>query len=166
MLPTTWTWFKKRFCREENRKFIIFLLATTCIMLCCKNEIKDPNNPFNNQWDQILIRFYTLFSLFNYLTICALLCNVRMCNPKLILTCLMFVFISGLLFAYLRSVNPGIHNLTIFWQTLLIMDTFALVFFFLATFVNPTVYEQISDIDTEERKALIENIHPAHCYFT
>ena len=152
--------------QKSNRIGIIFLFATTCIMLCCKNEIKDPNNPFNSQWDQILINFFTVFSLFNYLTICALLCNVRMCNPKLILTCLMFVFISGLLFAYLRSVNPGIHNLTIFWQTLLIMDTFALVFFFLATFVNPTVYEQISDIDTEERKALIENIHPAHCYFT
>ena len=123
--------------QRSNRIGIIFLFATTCIMLCCKNEIKDPNNPFNNQWDQILIRFYTLFSLFNYLTICALLCNVRMCNPILILICLMFVSISGVLFAYLRNVNPGIHLLTIFWQTLLIMDTFALFFFFLATFIKP-----------------------------
>ena len=122
--------------QKSNRIGIIFLFATTCIMLCCRNDIKDPN-PYNSQWDQILINFFTVFSLFNYLTICALLCNVRMCNPKLILTCLMFVFISGLLFAYLRSVNPGIHILTIFWQTLLIMDTIALPIFFLATFIKP-----------------------------
>ena len=151
--------------QKSNRIGIIFLFATTCIMLCFKNDIKDLNQNIN-QWDLRLINFYTLSSLTMYLLICAFLCNVQMCNPKLMVICLIFVSISCALFAYLRSVNPGIHNLTIFWQTLLIMDTFALFFFFLATFVNPTVYEQISDIDTEERKALIGNIHPAHCYFT
>ena len=141
--------------QKSNRIGIIFLFATTCIMLCCRNDIKDPN-PYNSQWDQILINFFTLFSMFNYLTICALLCNVRMCNPKLILTCLMFVFISGLLFAYLRSVNPGIPDLTFVRdcrETFLVMDAFGLFIFFLATFVNPTVNKQISDIDTEEKKA-------------
>ena len=122
--------------QKSNRIGIIFLFATTCIMLCCKNEIKDPN-PYNSQWEQILINFFTVFSLFIYLTICALLCNVRMCNPILILICLMFVSISGVLFAYLKSVNPEIHILTIFWQTILIMDTIALPIFFLATFIKP-----------------------------
>ena len=121
---------------KSDRNVIIFHFAITFIMLCCKNDIKDPN-PNNNQWDQILINFYTLFSLITYLLICAILCNVRMCDPKLMVICLMFVSMSGVLFAYLRSVNPGIHILTIFWQTLLIMDTIALPIFFLATFIKP-----------------------------
>ena len=146
MLPTTWTWFKKRFCREENRKFIIFLLATTCIMLCCRNFIND-QNPSNNQWVEILISAYTIFPMIIYLLICLILIGSAIPDkrpgreargsPILVVICLIFVSLSVVLFAYLRSVNPGIHLLTIFWQTLLIMDTFALFFFFLATFIKP-----------------------------
>ena len=33
------------------------------------------------------------------------------------------------------------------------MNAIALFIFFLATFVNPTVNKQMSDIDTEEKKA-------------
>ena len=33
------------------------------------------------------------------------------------------------------------------------MNTFGFFIFFLGTFVNPTVNKQISDIDTEEKKA-------------
>ena len=121
---------------KSKRIGIIFLFATTCIMLCFKNDIKDLNQNIN-QWDLRLINFYTLSSLTMYLLICAFLCNVQMCNPKLMVICLIFVSISCALFAYLRSVNPGIHILTIFWQTLLIMDAIALFSFVLATFIKP-----------------------------
>ena len=69
------------------------------------------------------------------------------------LTFLMFVSLSVVLFAYLRSVNPGNYNLIIVSQkTSLIMNAIALFIFFLATFVKPTVTKQINGIDTEEKK--------------
>ena len=145
------TRFKKSVRQEENNKRfgILLLFATTCIMLYCRNFIKDPNDT-NNQWDQILINFFTLIPGLMYLSICAFLMGsglphfrTERGNPKMVVICLMFVFLSGFLFAYLRSVNPGIQNLTIIRQTLLVMDAIALFIFFLATFVNPTVNKQI-----------------------
>ena len=132
-------------------------------MLCCRNFIND-QNPSNNQWVEILISAYTIFPMIIYLLICLILIGSAIPDerpgreargsPLLVVICLMFVSLSVVLFAYLRSVNPGIYNLIIVSQkTLLIMNAIALFIFFLATFVNPTVNKQISDIDTEEKKA-------------
>ena len=103
-------------CREENRKMIIFLLAITCIMLCCSYFIKDEN--LNNN----LFFFFSLIPIIMYFNICLLfigsgLPNFRPGDPQWrpiwVVICLMFVSLSVLLFAYLRSVNPGISDLTL-----------------------------------------------------
>ena len=88
-------------------------------------------------------------------------------RPIWVVICLMFVSLSGVLFVYLRSVNPGIPDLTFARdcrETFLLMDAIALFMFFLATFVNPTVNKvnprnYASMADTE---ALIENIGPVY----
>ena len=138
---------------------IIFLLAITCIMLCCSYFIKDEN--LNNN----LFFFFSLIPIIMYFNICLLfigsgLPNFRPGDPQWrpiwLVICLMFVSLSGVLFAYLRSVNPGIPDLTFIRacrETFLVMNTFGFFIFFLGTFVNPTVNKQISDIDTEEKKA-------------
>ena len=128
-------------------------------MLCCSYFIKDEN--LNNN----LFFFFSLIPIIMYFNICLLfigsgLPNFRPGDPQWrpiwLVICLMFVSLSGVLFAYLRSVNPGIPDLTFIRacrETFLVMNTFGFFIFFLGTFVNPTVNKQISDIDTEEKKA-------------
>ena len=145
---------------------ITFLLATTCIMLCCRNFIEDlDENPNNNHWDQILISFFTYIPIIMYFNICLMLIGSGLPNfrpgdpqwrPIWVVIFLMFVSLSGVLFAYLRSVNPEIPDLTFVRdcrETFLVMDAFGLFIFFLATFVNPKVNRQISDRDGGSRGA-------------
>ena len=141
---------KIEFSRQEQRSrriMFVIMFAMTFIMLCCRNDTKDPN-PNNNHWDQILINSITYVSLILYLSIC-----LGLVAMELVAICLMFVSLSGVLFAYLRSGYAEVHYLFVFGNTLLIMDAIAYFIFFLSTFVYKIDNKQISDIDTEEKKA-------------
>ena len=121
------------FSRTEEygfRLLILFLFATTCIMLSHRNDIKDP-------------RFCLWFSIAIYVFTIAVIFRSRV-------VLLTFVSASGVLFAFMTFVNPGIHNFTIFWQTLLIID--AIVLFFCVLMIL-TDKKQKRDIDTEEKKS-------------
>ena len=127
---------EESFC---HRIFFILSFATTCIMLAYISEMKDPTL-IHTDGDKLMIIFFFIFSLFTYLLICAILMECKV-------ICLLFVSLSGVLFAYMKYVHPVTHNLRLFMQTLLIMDaTVLLVFLFL-------IFLQKSDIDTEEKKA-------------
>ena len=141
---------KIEFSRQEQRSrriMFVIMFAMTFIMLCCRNDTKDPN-PNNNHWDQILINSITYVSLIMYFSIC-----ISLVAMELVAICLMFVSLSGVLFAYLRSGYAEVHYLFVFGNTLLIMDAIAYFIFFLSTFVYKIDNKQISDIDTEEKKA-------------
>ena len=122
-------------CREEYgfRLLILFLLATTCIMLSHRYDIKDP-------------RFCLWFSMAIYVFTIAVIFRSRV-------VLLIFVSSSGVLFAFMKFDNPGIHNLTIFWQTLLIIDAIVLCFCVLMILTDVTDKKQKRDIDTEEKKS-------------
>ena len=136
------------FSRQEEygfRLLILFLFATTCIMLSHRNAIKDPN-PKNNDWDKCVIDFYFGYSLAIYGTTIAVIYS----SMVVLLT---FVSATGVLFAFMKYVNAGIHNWTIFWQTLLIIDAIVLFILVLIILTNVTDKEQKSDINTEEKKS-------------
>ena len=121
--------------REEYayRLLTIFLFATTCIMLSQRNDIKDP-------------RFCFIFSVAIYIFTIAVIYSSMV-------VLLMFVSATGVLFALMKFLNPGIDDLTIFWQTLLIVDAIVLFICVLIILTDVTNKEQKRDIDTEEKKS-------------
>ena len=148
---------EESFC---HRIFFILSFATTCIMLAYISEMKDPTL-IHTDGDKLMIIFFFIFSLFTYLLICAILMECKV-------ICLLFVSLSGVLFAYMKYVHPVTHFLRLFMQTLLIMDAIVhLIFLFVCFCGNKQTkdfcqsllnscynsYVQKSDIDTEEKKA-------------
>ena len=121
--------------REEYgfRLLILFLLAITCIMLSHRNDIKDPRFCL---WFPMAIYVFTIAVIF---------------SSRVVL--LTFVSATGVLFAFMKFVNPGIHDLTIFWQTLLIIDAIVLFFCVLMILTDVADKKQKKDIDTEEKKS-------------
>ena len=143
-------------------EIIMFMLyfATTCIMLYHMNEIKDPN-PNNNVWNMFAFTFFFGFSVAMYVFITGVIIywvfyTFKQKNQKGFWICLvvllMFVSLSAVVFAYIKCVK-AVNNLTIFWQTTLVMDVIVLFVFFIAILIHLEYDEQKSDIDTEEKKA-------------
>ena len=98
--------------------------------------------------DKLLIVFFFVFSLFTYVLVCAILME---CFN--FVNILLFVSLSGVLFAYMKYVHPGTHYLRIFMQTLLIMEVIVHFIFVFVIFVYPNNNAEKRDIDTEEKKA-------------
>ena len=92
-----------------------------------------------------MIKLFFLFSLAMYI----LLCGIIM---EWMVIFFMFVSSSGVLFAYMKCVKTA-HNLTIFWQTLLVMDAFGLFICVIMILVNLIDNEQKRGINAKEKKA-------------
>ena len=134
------------------RKLILLGFATTCIMLYYRNDIKDLN-PDNNDWDKLVFLLFFMFALAIYMLIIAVINS-----SKAIL--FMFVSLSGAVFAYMKCArNVSMQEftiLTIFWQTLLLMDAivlFIIIIAEMAEMAEMTDNKQKCAINMKEKKA-------------
>ena len=137
--------------REDNlfRTMILLGFATTCIMLYYRNDIKDPY-PNINDWDKFLYSLFSIFALFIYMLIIAVINSSKA-------TLFMFVSLSGVVFAYMKCArNVSMQEftiLTIFWQTLLLMDAIVLFIIIIAELAKLTNNKQKCAINMKEKKA-------------
>ena len=113
------------------------------------NDIKDPN-PNNNDWEKFLYGLFFIFALALYMLIFAVFYSYKA-------TFFIFVSLSGFVFAYMKwAGNVSMQEnaiLTIFWQTLLVMDAFVFFITIIAELIEMTENKQKCAINMKEKKA-------------
>ena len=137
------------------------LLFATIYMIFYYTMVYD-----NNILDMFLITFFSEFSVATYVFIFGFIINMvfyfftkkdqkdfRICLVIL----LVFVSLSAAVFTIIKCVR-SVTYLTTFWQTTLLVDVIVLYVFGFAIIIYLTYDEQKSDINTEEKKAVVTKV--------